>query len=109
MLDPAQGLRVCGAMPSLYRRALERFAEMYREPAVTGREPAAEQRRQVHSLKGVAASLGLRALEAVSRRIEPRFVGGGRLSADDVDALERALAQARRAVADYLASDSTDG
>ncbi|MEW6098924.1 MAG: PAS domain-containing protein [Pseudomonadota bacterium] len=109
VLDPAQGLRVCGGMPSLYRRALERFAEMYREPAVSGREPAAEQRRQVHSLKGVAASLGLRALEAVSRRIEPRFVGGGRLSADDVDALERALAQARRAVADYLASDSTDG
>jgi PAS domain S-box-containing protein len=73
--DSAQGLRRAGGDAALYQHLVERFAARYRHFAETygaaqAVEDSEERARQVHTLKGLAATLGAQSLSAAAADLE---------------------------------------
>ena len=93
-LDVDVGLRRSAGRPALYRRVLERFVGEFGDVAdrlqgliAAGSE--AELTRLVHTLKGIAGTIGAADLEAAARRLESDLAGQTR---DPVEPRQRAVA-----------------
>ncbi len=96
-LDCAAGLRSVSGRIGRYAELLGRFADEHADHArrlrqLIDRQPAADARLLAHSLKGVAATLGARAVEAAASDAEAVLREGGRLDEARLAALEDALA-----------------
>jgi len=97
VLDVDLGLRACGGNAAIYKRALRRFAEVYERSPVRAGDPPDTQQREAHSLKGAAATLGMSALSELARELELAARAGQPLVQEQLERLERALRDARRA------------
>jgi PAS domain S-box-containing protein len=102
-LDAAAGLRRVGGNGDLYSRLLRRFAEgqagaaqRVREALAAGERAGAE--REAHTVKGVAANLGLTGLSDLAAVLE-RAVREGKGEKRALAAFERALKPAVAALA----------
>jgi two-component system sensor histidine kinase/response regulator len=102
-VDVAAGLRRVGGNRDLYLRLLHRFAASQagaarraREALASGERAIAE--REAHTVKGVAANLGLAALSDVAAALE-RAVRGAKGEKRALIAFERALEQTVAALA----------
>jgi HPt (histidine-containing phosphotransfer) domain-containing protein len=99
LLDTAAGLRSFGGVRSSYERMLRRFPALHRvdasqfRDAVDAADPDSA-RRVVHTLKGVAATLGAQALRAAAAECEEWLAAGATAaSAAPVERLMRVLAK----------------
>jgi CheY-like chemotaxis protein len=108
-LDAAAGLRRVGGNRDLYVRLLRRFAagqagaaSRVREALAAGERAGAE--REAHTVKGVAANLGLTALSDLAAALE-RAVHGGKGEKRALAAFEPALERAVGALATLPAPD----
>ncbi|HUX38484.1 MAG TPA: response regulator [Rectinemataceae bacterium] len=98
-IDEARGLLLLGGNEALFAEMLDMFAATYAS-FVTDLLPILDQtttieaRRLVHSLKGAAANLGLRDVEAAAKILEAKLAAGESTAANDppVLSLEKALA-----------------
>jgi len=99
LLDAAAGLQSFGGMRSSYERMLRRFPALHRTDAVQFRDAldtgdTESARRIVHTLKGVAATLGAQVLRAAALACEEWLVAGAQTRGDDpVERLFAALAE----------------
>jgi HPt (histidine-containing phosphotransfer) domain-containing protein len=99
LLDAAAGLQSFGGMRSSYERMLRRFPALHRWDAVQFRDAldtgdTDSARRIVHTLKGVAATLGAQVLRAEALACEEWLVAGAQTRAEDpAERLFAALAQ----------------
>jgi PAS domain S-box-containing protein len=110
-LDAAAGLRRVGGNRDLYLRLLQRFAagqagaaRRVRQALAAGERTAAE--REAHTVKGVAANLGLGALGDLAAALE-RAVRGAEGEERALAAFEPALARAVAALAALPAPGGT--
>ncbi len=95
-LDCGTGVRSVSGRIGRYAELLGRFADEHADDArqlrqLCDRQQAADARRLAHSLKGVAATLGARAVEAAASDAEAVLREGGRLDDVRLAALEDAL------------------
>ncbi|MBF0257043.1 MAG: response regulator, partial [Gammaproteobacteria bacterium] len=94
-IDRASGLRTTQNNQALYRKLLLRFLETERDfvdrfDRVWQQGQAEDAQRQAHSLKGVAANLGMRPLEAAARGLE-QACGNGEGVEQRLETLAEAL------------------
>ena len=110
-LDPARGLRLCNNKPALYMSVLEMFASRQAEGvaelvALLAKGELAEAQRRVHTLKGVAASIGAWALADEATELDQalRAVDGeaGLVLQDRASALSRHTAELAAALTRIL-------
>jgi HPt (histidine-containing phosphotransfer) domain-containing protein len=104
LLDAAQGLRYC-RIPATYRKLLARFAQDYADAGAewAARADAGElwqAARTIHTLKGVAPTLGLARLGAVALDLNCALAAPGAGPAE----LEALAAALRRVLDDSLAA-----
>ncbi|WKB51868.1 hybrid sensor histidine kinase/response regulator [Eleftheria terrae] len=102
VLDAQAALRGCGGSPAILRRALQRFVELYAEPPLQAGDPPETAARAAHSLKGVAGSLGMQALQERARHAELSSRGGQALPPATRERLNAAVAAARAAALAWL-------
>ncbi|MCM5678518.1 PAS domain-containing protein [Schlegelella sp. S2-27] len=103
VLDVDAGLRSCGGSESIYKRALQRFADLYECSPVRAGDSADTQQREAHSLKGAAATLGMPRLSELARQAEMTGRSGRTLEPLHLDRLQQALREARAAAVAQLA------
>ncbi|AKJ27583.1 signal transduction histidine kinase [Caldimonas brevitalea] len=102
VLDVDAGVRGCGDSPAVFQRALQRFVELYEDDAVAPSQEPSAQHIAAHSLKGVAGSLGMRALYELALHADLSCRGGAALQPAECERLNAALQQAREAARGYL-------
>jgi len=95
-LDLAAGLRRAGGRTDRYADLLRSFAERHADGAAHVREAlavadTAAATRHVHTLKGLAGTLGADALQAVARDVEDRLRQGHAVPPDLLDTLADTL------------------
>jgi len=108
-LDAARGLHSLRGRESAYCALLGTFAGNHTEDMSHARqalfeERTADARRIAHSLKGAAASLGLKAIEASARRLEAAISDSARfdLLAPQMQELEKLLLDTSAAIVTAL-------
>jgi HPt (histidine-containing phosphotransfer) domain-containing protein len=108
-LNQAAGLRYAGGNRELYLRVLRQFAQKEADAAArVSAALAAGDRgtalRIAHTVKGLAGSVGLGALQADAARLEEALRGGG-AARSELAAFERRLAGAVRALGQALGAE----
>lgn len=82
LIDPENGVRLCGGSRALYENMLRRFSLDQTVPRLKAALLDGDSREaflQAHSLKGLSAQLAFCALHALSTELCDLLRGGGRL------------------------------
>jgi len=97
LIDSGRGLAAVGGNRKLYRELLQRFVDSYGNSALLLREALqnndlAQASRLAHTVKGVAANLGLSRITELAKKMESHLPDTP-LAAEDMDNFDMAMSQ----------------
>jgi signal transduction histidine kinase/CheY-like chemotaxis protein/HPt (histidine-containing phosphotransfer) domain-containing protein len=112
-LDPAAGLRGVAGKQELYRRVISRFRDTYADGVAPLRQfiqdgELGHAERWVHSLKGLAGTVGAPDLGQTAAEVERNLRDGQTVPASALDTLEETLATVRHAMGRWLEDHGAD-